>query len=126
MGQDVGVADEHLVVREGPMPLSAARVVVVDEGHGVLRQPTNEPRRPPVLVPEPPELREPAGLLQDALGGEVEGRGPLLSAVHPVHQLLPVRILVVTEPMLVVGHVLPELAHGPGRVALLAVLAYCS
>mmetsp|Transcript_16110 Transcript_16110/g.32617 ORF Transcript_16110/g.32617 Transcript_16110/m.32617 type:complete len:466 (-) Transcript_16110:304-1701(-) len=120
--QDVGVADEHLVVRERPVALGAPGVVVVDEGHGVRRHPSDHARRLPVAVAEAPILAVPYSFLQHAFRGEVKGGALLVRAVDPIHGVLPVLVLVVAEAVVVVSHVTPQLADGPGRRALLAVV----
>mmetsp|Transcript_76410 Transcript_76410/g.168813 ORF Transcript_76410/g.168813 Transcript_76410/m.168813 type:complete len:254 (-) Transcript_76410:914-1675(-) len=124
MGQDVRVANQDLVIWEGPVALGAAGVVVVDEGHSVLRQPADESRRLALAVPQTPELRQTTGLLEDALRGEIEGRGLLSGGVDPVHQLLTMLVLVIAESVAVVVHVRPQLSHCPGGVALAAILSH--
>mmetsp|Transcript_29084 Transcript_29084/g.54528 ORF Transcript_29084/g.54528 Transcript_29084/m.54528 type:complete len:325 (+) Transcript_29084:602-1576(+) len=124
MRQDVGIADHHLVIRENPVPLGAARVMVVNESHSIAREPTDEPWRLAVAVSQPPELGETAGFLQDALRGEIESGGLLARGVHPVDQGLPMLVLVVTEAMVVIVHVRPQLPHCPRGVALGAVLSH--
>mmetsp|Transcript_4408 Transcript_4408/g.10549 ORF Transcript_4408/g.10549 Transcript_4408/m.10549 type:complete len:512 (-) Transcript_4408:143-1678(-) len=123
MRQNVGVANKHLVVRERPVPLGAACVMVVNEGDGKLRQPADETRRLAVAILQPPELGLLAGFLQDALRREVEGRRLFARGIHPVHQSLTMLVLVVAEPMVVVVHVRPEFPHSPGGMALRAVAA---
>mmetsp|Transcript_115802 Transcript_115802/g.334422 ORF Transcript_115802/g.334422 Transcript_115802/m.334422 type:complete len:326 (-) Transcript_115802:1068-2045(-) len=117
----IGVAHQHLVIRERPMPLGAAGVVVVDEGHRVLRHPTNEARGLAVRVPQPPILAVAHGLLQDPLRCEIEGGARLIRGIDPVNQVLPVPILVVGKTAVVVVHVAPQLPDCPRRCALLTV-----
>mmetsp|Transcript_4207 Transcript_4207/g.10657 ORF Transcript_4207/g.10657 Transcript_4207/m.10657 type:complete len:279 (-) Transcript_4207:119-955(-) len=84
MCADVRIAHQHLVVREGPMPLRAARVVVVDEGDSVLGHPTDKPRRLAAGVLQAPVLAILASLLEDAFRREVEGGRLLVGGIDPV------------------------------------------
>mmetsp|Transcript_22504 Transcript_22504/g.57374 ORF Transcript_22504/g.57374 Transcript_22504/m.57374 type:complete len:229 (+) Transcript_22504:673-1359(+) len=119
---DVGVAHEDLVVWERPVPLGAACVMVVDESHRILGQPTDQARRLAVGIPQPPVLALAACLLQNAFGGEVERGGQLVRGIDPIHQVLPMFVLVVAQAAVVIRHVAPQLADRPGRGALLAVV----
>mmetsp|Transcript_62510 Transcript_62510/g.163790 ORF Transcript_62510/g.163790 Transcript_62510/m.163790 type:complete len:392 (-) Transcript_62510:1200-2375(-) len=124
MCADVRIADHHLVVREGPMPLRAARVVVVDEGHSVLGHPTDKPRRLAAGVLQTPILAILAGLLEDTFRRKVEGRRLLVGGIDPVGHILSVPVLVSGKAVVVVLHVAPQLPDGPGGRALLAVEAH--
>ncbi|KAM3244174.1 hypothetical protein ACQJBY_055848 [Aegilops geniculata] len=119
--EDVGVSLHDPVRREGPHVLRGAGVMVVHEGHRLGWPPPDHARRLAVGAAQPPQLAL-HGHVEDALGGEVE-RGAGAGAahlVHPVHQLLPVRVLV--EVRLAVPAVRqrrPYLGHGeagPGAV----------
>mmetsp|Transcript_36477 Transcript_36477/g.77585 ORF Transcript_36477/g.77585 Transcript_36477/m.77585 type:complete len:492 (-) Transcript_36477:417-1892(-) len=121
VSQDVGVANHDLVVREWPVALRGASVVVVNEGDCVLGQPADEPRGLAVAVPKTPILAIANSLLKNTFGGEVECGALLLGSIDPVHQVLSVPVLVVAQAIVVVSHVTPQLPDGPGRPALLAV-----
>mmetsp|Transcript_17372 Transcript_17372/g.41143 ORF Transcript_17372/g.41143 Transcript_17372/m.41143 type:complete len:374 (+) Transcript_17372:81-1202(+) len=124
MGQDVGVADDDLVARERPVRLGTAGVMVVEEGHRMAGHPPEEPWWLAVGILQPPVLAVPHCLLQDALGCEVKSGALFVSSVDPVDSVLPVLVLVVAQAIAIIRHVKPELAHGPGGLALLAVEAH--
>mmetsp|Transcript_13890 Transcript_13890/g.22753 ORF Transcript_13890/g.22753 Transcript_13890/m.22753 type:complete len:412 (+) Transcript_13890:150-1385(+) len=108
--QRVRVPHAHLVGRERPVRLRGARVVIVDEGDGAPGPQADDAGRAALLVHQPPELAPPARLLQDALGGEVKGSADAARLVDPVHDALPVRVLVIFQPLPVVERV-PVLSH---------------
>lgn len=91
MRQNVCIALHDLVRGERPVVLRGSRIVVVQERDRLLRHPADEARREVVLVAQAPQLAL-HRLLQDALGGKVEGRAEALRAVDPVDQLLPVEV----------------------------------
>mmetsp|Transcript_11631 Transcript_11631/g.48924 ORF Transcript_11631/g.48924 Transcript_11631/m.48924 type:complete len:275 (+) Transcript_11631:684-1508(+) len=109
--QDVGVALRNAMRREGPVIERAARVVVVDEGDRPARPEAQHTRRPPRGIDEAPVLTAADRLLEDGLGGEVEGSAATAGRVDPIDGALPVRVLVVVEHALRVRARVPELAH---------------
>mmetsp|Transcript_66650 Transcript_66650/g.142547 ORF Transcript_66650/g.142547 Transcript_66650/m.142547 type:complete len:297 (-) Transcript_66650:578-1468(-) len=121
--KDVGIADQHFVVGKGPMPLRAASVVVVEEGHRVFRHPPDQPGGLAVRVLQPPILGVAASLLQYTFGCEVEGSRLFVGRIDPIAKVLPVLVLIVAEPLVVVLHVAPKLPNGPSGLALLAIVA---
>mmetsp|Transcript_76650 Transcript_76650/g.138298 ORF Transcript_76650/g.138298 Transcript_76650/m.138298 type:complete len:420 (+) Transcript_76650:310-1569(+) len=122
MRDDVGIANQHLVVWEGPVALSAARIVVVNEGDSVLWHPADETWWFSVRILEPPILGVPTSFLEDALRCEVEGCRPLVGRVDPIAEILPMLVLIVAKAAVVIAHVTPEFTYSPGRLALVAVV----
>mmetsp|Transcript_14216 Transcript_14216/g.42249 ORF Transcript_14216/g.42249 Transcript_14216/m.42249 type:complete len:341 (+) Transcript_14216:1031-2053(+) len=106
------------------MPLGAARVVVVDESHGMLWHPAKQAGGLPVAILQSPVLAILHGLLQHTLRREIEGGALLISGIDPIDRVLPVPVLVVLQARVVVLHVAPQLPDGPRRRALLAVQAH--
>lgn len=72
-------------------------VVVVNEGDGLLGPVADDAGRLVVLVAKPPVLTVLDGLLQDALGREVEGGRRAAGAVDPIDDRLPRIVLVVVQ-----------------------------
>mmetsp|Transcript_5662 Transcript_5662/g.10160 ORF Transcript_5662/g.10160 Transcript_5662/m.10160 type:complete len:561 (+) Transcript_5662:210-1892(+) len=115
--EDAGVAGVREAVRipqgnmvggERPMVLHTTGVVVVNERDGH-RWPPAQQTSGFAVSGEPPVLAVSNGVLQDALGGEVECGAGLLSAVDPVAQRLPGTVLVGTQPLALPVHVCPQL-----------------
>uniref|UniRef100_A0A0E0GN84 Uncharacterized protein n=1 Tax=Oryza nivara TaxID=4536 RepID=A0A0E0GN84_ORYNI len=95
--------------------------MIVDEGDSLLRQPANHPRRLAVAILHPPQLTL-HRCLQLALGREVERRCRATDGLRPVHQLLPVTVLVPRRlTVAVVTHVAPYLGDDEGRVGVVHV-----
>merc|ERR1740117_2889762 len=97
--------------------------MVVDECHGIFGHPADEPWRLPFLILQPPILTVPACFLQDSLGRKVKSCGSLVSGVDPIDEQLSMMILVLLQPIVIIGHVTPELANSPGRPTFLTILA---
>uniref|UniRef100_J3MTS0 Uncharacterized protein n=1 Tax=Oryza brachyantha TaxID=4533 RepID=J3MTS0_ORYBR len=95
--------------------------VVVDEGDGLVRHPPHQAGRLAVAVVQPPQLAL-HGRLENALGREVERRRRLADAVDPVHQLLPVGVLVGRRlAVAVVDERAPDLADDERGVGVVDV-----
>eukprot|EP00955_Chlamydomonas_euryale_P049405 354244-Chlamydomonas_euryale.AAC.7 len=109
--QDVGVANLHLVLREWPVRLRAAGVVVLHERHGALGPPAQEARWLALRILQAVVLRQLHRLLKDALEGEVERARAAASTVDPVCQPLARLVLVVVQVAVVPLEVSPELAN---------------
>lgn len=73
-------------------------VVVVNEGDGARRPPAQQAGALAVRVPQPPVLALANGLIQDALGHEIE-QANAASAIQPVAQRLAGAILVVIQAL---------------------------
>ena len=119
--EDVGVSLHDPVGGEWPHVLRGAGVVVVDEGDGLGGPLSDHAGGLAVGAAQPPQLAL-HGDVEDALGGEVErgGRARGANLVHPVHQLLPVVVLVqVRLTIPAVRQRRPYLGHG--EVGLRAV-----
>mmetsp|Transcript_10316 Transcript_10316/g.17757 ORF Transcript_10316/g.17757 Transcript_10316/m.17757 type:complete len:339 (+) Transcript_10316:872-1888(+) len=115
MCQQVGVPLLDMLRREGPMIQRGARVMVVYERHRARGPQAHHAWGAALRVGEAPALVPPERLLQDALRGEVEGRGGAAGGVAPVHSPLPMGVLVVGEHPIGVVASIPELSDGQPR-----------
>uniref|UniRef100_J3MY47 Uncharacterized protein n=1 Tax=Oryza brachyantha TaxID=4533 RepID=J3MY47_ORYBR len=93
----------------------------LNNGASLLRQPADHPRGLAVAVLHPPQLAL-HRRLQHTLGREVERRRWATHGLRPVHQLLPVSVLVPRRlAVAVVAHVAPYLGDDEGRVSAVDV-----
>eukprot|EP00955_Chlamydomonas_euryale_P082640 363754-Chlamydomonas_euryale.AAC.2 len=93
MRQNIRIADLQLVVRERPVLLRAARVVVFDKCDGAVGRPPEQPWRPAARIAKAAVLRTLGCLVEDAFGGKVKCGRHAATLVDPVHQALPAVVL---------------------------------
>mmetsp|Transcript_4886 Transcript_4886/g.12249 ORF Transcript_4886/g.12249 Transcript_4886/m.12249 type:complete len:309 (+) Transcript_4886:447-1373(+) len=113
------------MLREAPVALRGAGVMVLQEGGGAGGPPAHHSGRLAVGVPQAPVLVALEDGVQDALGGDVEGGGVAARRVDPVDDPLAVGVLdVLRHALPVVRQAVPVLADRKVGRAVLHVLAH--
>ena len=110
MRQNVGISLHDMFSGERPMRLRGPGVVIIQEGHRLLRPIPNHPRRLVIRVPKTPQLPV-HRFLQNTFSCEIERCRPVPCRVHPIHQLLSMAVLVVVQTIASVVHVRPKLTN---------------
>ena len=121
--EDVGVALLDAVLREAPVALRGAGVVVLDKGARPRGPVAHDARGAAVLVRQPPVLLVLYDGVEDPLGRHVKREASAPGGIDPVYGPLSVAVLVVVEVVAAVAERIPELPdaeQGLGRLAVLS------